>query len=190
MRATYPSALFSYLIILIIFSDKCKVPHHVIFSILLLRSLRSRCFRRHLFQFSNAPLGWEPSYTHTKHVPGTCRECASARCWPRRYMRMSSQRHTPTALYSRGRDPQYPLGRRLGRSHSCSGPRGYKKYVLLLPGIEPQSPSPFFMFMSMGWNYVSELRLPTSLLLIPQVIYVYEEPRWLEIDKENLRTRR
>jgi hypothetical protein len=31
------------------------------------------------------------------------------------------------------------------------------------------------MFMSMGWDYVSELRPPTGLLFIPQVIYEHEE---------------
>jgi hypothetical protein len=40
--------------------------------------------------------------------------------------------------------------------------------------------------MSMGWNYVSELRLPTGLLFIPQVIFKYGEPRW-NIDREKPR---
>jgi hypothetical protein len=35
-----------------------------------------------------------------------------------------------------------------------------------------------FMIMSMGWGYVSELRIPTGLLFIPQVIYECGEPWW------------
>jgi hypothetical protein len=36
---------------------------------------------------------------------------------------------------------------------------------------------------SMAWDYVSELRPPTSLLLIPQIIYEYGQPRWNDIDR-------
>jgi hypothetical protein len=35
----------------------------------------------------------------------------------------------------------------------------------------------------MGRDYVSELRPPTGLLSIPQLIYVYGEPWWNDIDK-------
>jgi hypothetical protein len=42
------------------------------------------------------------------------------------------------------------------------------------------------MMMSMGWDYVSELRPPTGLLFVPQVIYEYGEPRWNEIDRRKL----
>jgi hypothetical protein len=31
------------------------------------------------------------------------------------------------------------------------------------------------MFMSMGWDSVSEQHLPTDLLFIPQIIYKYED---------------
>jgi hypothetical protein len=41
---------------------------------------------------------------------------------------------------SRGKDPRYPLYRRLGGPQSRSGHRGYRKNPLLLPGIEPRSP--------------------------------------------------
>jgi hypothetical protein len=51
-------------------------------------------------------------------------------------------------LYSRtdhvlplGRDPRYPLYRRLGGPQSRSGNRGYKKNSLPLPGIESRSSS-------------------------------------------------
>jgi hypothetical protein len=37
--------------------------------------------------------------------------------------------------------------------------------------------------MSMGWDYVSELRPPTGLLFIPQIIYEHGEPRWNAMDR-------
>jgi hypothetical protein len=37
----------------------------------------------------------------------------------------------------------------------------------------------------MGWDYVSELRPPTGLLLITLVIYQYREPRREFTDREN-----
>jgi hypothetical protein len=37
--------------------------------------------------------------------------------------------------------------------------------------------------MSMGRDYVSELRPPTGLLFIPQIIYEYEQPRWNDTDR-------
>jgi hypothetical protein len=39
------------------------------------------------------------------------------------------------------------------------------------------------MKISMGLEYVSELRPPLGLLLIPQVIYKHGEPWWKEIDR-------
>jgi hypothetical protein len=39
------------------------------------------------------------------------------------------------------------------------------------------------LFVSTGWDYVSELRSPT--LFIPQVIYDHAEPQWNDIDREN-----
>jgi hypothetical protein len=41
----------------------------------------------------------------------------------------------------------------------------------------------FLLFMSMGWDYVSEHQSPTGLLLIPQVIYKNGEPRWNDMDR-------
>jgi hypothetical protein len=41
------------------------------------------------------------------------------------------------------------------------------------------------LFMSVGRDYVSELRPPTGLLFIPQVIYEYGEPRCNAINREN-----
>jgi hypothetical protein len=37
--------------------------------------------------------------------------------------------------------------------------------------------------MSMGWDHVSELRPPTGLLFIPQMMYEYGDPRWNDIDR-------
>jgi hypothetical protein len=42
----------------------------------------------------------------------------------RHYMGVSGQRHAPAALYPRGKDPWYPLDRRLGGPQSRSGHRG------------------------------------------------------------------
>jgi hypothetical protein len=41
------------------------------------------------------------------------------------------------------------------------------------------------MIMSMGRDYVSELRPPTGLLFITQVICEHEEPWWNLIDDDN-----
>jgi hypothetical protein len=54
-------------------------------------------------------------------------------------MGVSGQRHAPAALHPRGKNPRYPLDRRLCRLQSRSGRRGYKKN-LPLSGIEPRSP--------------------------------------------------
>jgi hypothetical protein len=43
------------------------------------------------------------------------------------------------------------------------------------------------MFMSMGWVYVSELRPPTGLFFIPQMIYEYGELWWIDIDRGKLK---
>jgi hypothetical protein len=40
-----------------------------------------------------------------------------------------------------------------------------------------------FMIMSMGSEYVSELRPPMGICLIPQMIYEAEEPRWNDTDR-------
>jgi hypothetical protein len=42
------------------------------------------------------------------------------------------------------------------------------------------------MIMSMGQDYVSELRPPTGLLFIPQVIYEHGEPWWNDISRGKL----
>jgi hypothetical protein len=42
------------------------------------------------------------------------------------------------------------------------------------------------LLMLTGWDYVSELRPPTGLLFIPQVIYEYGEPRWNDMDSGKL----
>jgi hypothetical protein len=42
------------------------------------------------------------------------------------------------------------------------------------------------MIMSMGSEYVSELRTPPGLLFISQVIYEHGEPMWNNIDSIKL----
>jgi hypothetical protein len=58
-------------------------------------------------------------------------------------MVVSGQRHAPAALYPRGKDPRYPLDRRLGGPQSRSERRGQKKNSLPLSRIEPWSFSPW-----------------------------------------------
>jgi hypothetical protein len=41
-----------------------------------------------------------------------------------------------------------------------------------------------FMFISMGWDDVSELRRQASLLFISQLIHDYEEPWRSDIDRQ------
>jgi hypothetical protein len=41
------------------------------------------------------------------------------------------------------------------------------------------------MIILMGWDYVSEMRPPTGLLFITQVIYKHVKLRWNDIDREN-----
>jgi hypothetical protein len=52
---------------------------------------------------------------------------------------VSGQCHALDVLYARGKDPRYPLDRRLGGPQSQSGHRGYSKNLLPLSGIEPRS---------------------------------------------------
>jgi len=40
---------------------------------------------------------------------------------------VSGQCHAPAALNPRGKDPRYPLDRRVGGPHRRSGHRGYRK---------------------------------------------------------------
>jgi hypothetical protein len=42
------------------------------------------------------------------------------------------------------------------------------------------------IIISMWWDYVSDLRQPTGLLFIPQVIYEHGEPWWNDIDRKKL----
>jgi hypothetical protein len=58
--------------------------------------------------------------------------------WPRQY-RVSGQCHAPAALQPRGEGPRYPLYRRLSRSQSRYGHRGYRKILSPLQRIEPRS---------------------------------------------------
>jgi hypothetical protein len=57
----------------------------------------------------------------------------------------------------------------------CDRNLGYSRDVLVLI-ID-------WLIMSMGWDYVSELRRPTGILFIPQVIYEHGEPWWNDIDR-------
>jgi hypothetical protein len=58
------------------------------------------------------------------------------------------------------------------------------------PSLQQYVSGRLLLFMSMWWDDVSELRPPTGLLFIPQLIYEYGEPRWNDTDRGNRRTRR
>jgi hypothetical protein len=60
-------------------------------------------------------------------------------------MGVSGQHHAPVALYPRGKDPRYPLYRRLGGPQSRSGHRGYRKNLCPCRGSNPdhRSSSPY-----------------------------------------------
>jgi len=49
---------------------------------------------------------------------------------------------TPRLFYSHGKNPWYPLDRRLGEPQSRSGRGGEDKNSQPLPGLEPRSSSP------------------------------------------------
>jgi hypothetical protein len=59
------------------------------------------------------------------------RECSSYSFLILALEGVSGKRYEPTALYHRGKDPQYPLYRRLGAPQSRSGHRGYSKILYL-----------------------------------------------------------
>jgi hypothetical protein len=66
-------------------------------------------------------------------------------------MWVSGQRHAPAALNPRGKDPRHPLDRRLGGPQSWYGHRCYRKYPLVLPGIEPRSPCRPVLSQTLHW---------------------------------------
>jgi hypothetical protein len=43
------------------------------------------------------------------------------------------------------------------------------------------------LFMSMEWDYVGELWLPLGLLFISHMIQESGEPKWNDMDRENLK---
>jgi hypothetical protein len=56
-------------------------------------------------------------------------------------MGVSGQRHAPAALYPRGKDPRYPLDRRLGGPQSRSGRRDRRKILCPCRGSNPDRPA-------------------------------------------------
>jgi hypothetical protein len=49
-------------------------------------------------------------------------------------MEVSGQLHAPAVLYPRGKDPRYPLDRRLDGPQSWYGYRGYRKNAFASAG--------------------------------------------------------
>jgi hypothetical protein len=68
---------------------------------------------------------------------------------------VSGQCHAPAAFYPRGKEPRYPLGRRLGGPQSRSKYRSWRKSPFLrLPVIEPWSPGHPVRCQTLYWlNY-------------------------------------
>jgi hypothetical protein len=43
-----------------------------------------------------------------------------------------------------------------------------------------------FVILSEGWDYVSEMRPPSGLLLMAQMMYEHGDARWNSIDRRKL----
>jgi hypothetical protein len=69
-------------------------------------------------------------------------------------MGVSGQYHAPAALYPRGKDPRYPLDKRLSGPQSRSGRSDWNKNPLPLSGIEPRSS--IFEVLSRHYSWESE----------------------------------
>jgi hypothetical protein len=65
---------------------------------------------------------------------------APTHSWPQHWDGGEWLASRPGRSLRRGRDPRYPLYRKLGWPQSRSGHRGCRKNPLSLPGIEPLSP--------------------------------------------------
>jgi hypothetical protein len=82
---------------------------------------------------------------------------------------VSGQRHAPAALNPQGKNPEYPLYRRLGGPQSRSRLTGYRQNPLPLPGIQPRSPGRPVRSQTLYW-----LSYPApSLLSTASNIYIY-----------------
>jgi hypothetical protein len=82
-------------------------------------------------QLSKDEIGSEADHIKSEAVPLHAMEAHEGRggialthTQPRHQMGVSGQRHAPAALYFRGKNPRYPLDRRLGGPQSRSGRRG------------------------------------------------------------------
>jgi hypothetical protein len=51
-------------------------------------------------------------------------------------------------------------------------------HLIILNSLMDKCPLILILFLSMEWDYVSELHPRTGLLFIPQMIHGYEEPWW------------
>jgi hypothetical protein len=121
-------------------------------------------------------------------------------------MGVSGQRHAPAALESRGKDPRYPLYRRLGGPKSRSGHRGYRKDPFASAGDRTSIARPVArhytdwaqaqqyeekwkgLFSSWMWGGSStQAWTPTyvSILSIPQMIWVWRATVEWYIDRGN-----
>jgi hypothetical protein len=67
-------------------------------------------------------------------------ELDPAHSWSRHKMGVSGQRHAPAALYARGKDPRYPLNRKLGEPQSWSDTEARGKILCLCRGLNPGRP--------------------------------------------------
>jgi hypothetical protein len=75
-------------------------------------------------------------------------------------MEMSDQLHAPAA-YNAGKEPQYPLDRRLGGPQNQSGSCGEDENLLPLLGVElqPSSPQPVDVLIEPSWLLMLYLKI-------------------------------
>jgi hypothetical protein len=87
----------------------------------------------------------------------------------------------PNRALAPGKDPRYPLYRRLGGPESRSGHRGYKKILSPLPGIESQSPGRPTRSQTLYWlSYPAHTRASTHIyFFIPAVLTRFSFWVWL-----------
>jgi hypothetical protein len=64
----------------------------------------------------------------------------------------------------------------------------YRYSSLPLANGDNRFRSVFMLYMLMRSGYISELRSPSGLLFIPQMIYTYGEPRWNDTDRRKPKT--
>jgi hypothetical protein len=90
-------------------------------------------------------------------------------------MGVSGQHHAPAALYPRGKDPRYPLDRRLGGPQSRSGPRG--KILCFCRGSKPGRPirsQTLYCLSHRGsWKFITIFKRPIYWSLLSHINHTF-----------------